>query len=111
MPLILVGRSIAGFCIGLASLALPVYLGETVQPEVRGTLGLLPTAFGNTGILLAFSAGMFLNWWQLALLGVLVPVPFLVFMCIIPETPSWYMTKGRVFIFVFYLDYDLIFFL
>lgn len=34
---------------GICSLALPVYLGETVQPEVRGTLGLLPTTFGNVG--------------------------------------------------------------
>lgn len=47
--MVLVGRALSGFCIGVASLAFPVYLGETVQPEVRGTLGLLPTAFGNTG--------------------------------------------------------------
>lgn len=47
--MVLAGRALSGFCIGIASLALPVYLGETVQPEVRGTLGLLPTAFGNTG--------------------------------------------------------------
>lgn len=49
VPMILAGRCIAGFCVGIASLALPVYLGETVQPEVRGTLGLLPTFLGNIG--------------------------------------------------------------
>lgn len=47
--MILAGRALSGFCVGVASLSLPVYLGETVQPEVRGTLGLLPTAFGNIG--------------------------------------------------------------
>lgn len=47
--MVLAGRALSGFCVGVASLSLPVYLGETVQPEVRGTLGLLPTAFGNTG--------------------------------------------------------------
>lgn len=47
--MVLAGRALSGFCIGVASLSLPVYLGETVQPEVRGTLGLLPTAFGNIG--------------------------------------------------------------
>lgn len=47
--MVLAGRALSGFCVGIASLALPVYLGETVQPEVRGTLGLLPTAFGNIG--------------------------------------------------------------
>lgn len=47
--MVLAGRALSGFCVGIASLSLPVYLGETVQPEVRGTLGLLPTAFGNIG--------------------------------------------------------------
>jgi facilitated trehalose transporter len=44
-----IGRALGGLCVGIASLCLPVYLGETVQPEVRGTLGLLPTALGNIG--------------------------------------------------------------
>lgn len=48
--MVFAGRALSGFCVGIASLALPVYLGETVQPEVRGTLGLLPTAFGNIGM-------------------------------------------------------------
>lgn len=48
--MVLAGRAISGFCVGIASLSLPVYLGETLQPEVRGTLGLLPTAFGNIGM-------------------------------------------------------------
>lgn len=49
VAMVLVGRALCGFAVGVASLALPVYLGETIQPEVRGTLGLMPTAFGNTG--------------------------------------------------------------
>jgi hypothetical protein len=43
------GRVIAGFCVGVVSLCFPVYLGETLQPEVRGMLGLLPTTLGNVG--------------------------------------------------------------
>lgn len=46
---VLAGRALGGFCVGVASLSLPIYLAETIQPEVRGILGLLPTAFGNTG--------------------------------------------------------------
>lgn len=95
IPMVLVGRAIAGVCVGILSLSLPVYLGETVQPEVRGTLGLLPTALGNTGILICFLAGKFLNWWQLAILGAVIPVPFLVLMFVIPETPRWHFSKGN----------------
>ena len=49
VSMIMAGRSLAGFSIGIASLALPVYLGETVEARVRGTLGLLPTTLGNLG--------------------------------------------------------------
>lgn len=93
--MVLVGRALCGICVGVASLAFPVYLGETIQPEVRGALGLLPTAFGNTGILLAFLAGTYLNWSHLAFLGAALPVPFFLLMIMTPETPRWYVTKGR----------------
>ncbi|CAL1687683.1 unnamed protein product [Lasius platythorax] len=95
VAMVLVGRSLSGFGVGVASLALPVYLGETIQPEVRGTLGLMPTAFGNTGILLCFMAGMYMDWRNLALLGATLPVPFLILMFMIPETPRWYISKGK----------------
>ncbi|XP_026682851.1 facilitated trehalose transporter Tret1-like [Diaphorina citri] len=95
VPMILAGRCVAGFCVGIASLALPVYLGETVQPEVRGTLGLLPTFLGNIGILTCFIAGTFLNWYQLAFFGACIPVPFLICMFLIPETPRWYIGRNK----------------
>lgn len=92
---VMAGRSLSGFCVGICSLALPVYLGETVQPEVRGTLGLLPTTFGNVGMLLCFIAGKFVDWRILALLGAMTPIPFLICMFLIPETPQWYIGKGE----------------
>nr|XP_012151512.1 PREDICTED: facilitated trehalose transporter Tret1-like isoform X1 [Megachile rotundata] len=95
VAMILVGRALCGFCVGIASLSLPVYLGETIQAEVRGTLGLLPTAFGNTGILICFVAGMYLDWRNLALLGASLPIPFMILMFTIPETPRWYISKGK----------------
>ncbi|XP_015109398.1 facilitated trehalose transporter Tret1 isoform X2 [Diachasma alloeum] len=93
--LVLAGRALCGLCVGIASLSLPVYLGETIQPEVRGTLGLLPTAFGNIGILICFVAGRYLDWSYLAFLGACLPVPYLLLMFLIPETPRWYISKGR----------------
>lgn len=93
--MVLVGRALSGFSVGVASLSLPVYLGETVQPEVRGTLGLLPTAFGNIGILMCFVAGNYMDWSGLAFLGAALPVPFLLLMFLIPETPRWYVSRGR----------------
>lgn len=94
--MIFAGRIVCGICVGIVSLAFPVYVGETIQPEVRGSFGLLPTAFGNTGILLAFFVGSYLNWSKLAFFGAALPVPFFLLMLLTPETPRWYVTKGRV---------------
>lgn len=93
--LIFAGRVLCGVCVGVVSLAFPVYLGETIQPEVRGALGLLPTAFGNTGILLAFFVGSYLDWSKLAFFGAALPVPFFLLMIFTPETPRWFVAKGR----------------
>ncbi|KAF5281132.1 hypothetical protein FQR65_LT02998 [Abscondita terminalis] len=61
----------------------------------EGTLGLLPTGFGNIGILMCFIIGTYTPWDNLAWVGVAIPVPFIVLAFIIPETPKWYISKGK----------------
>ncbi|XP_044269397.1 facilitated trehalose transporter Tret1-like [Tribolium madens] len=89
-------RILNGLSVGIASFALPVYLAETLEPEIRGRLGLFPTAFGNFGILLCFITGSVFEWRELAGIGALLTVPFLVVIWVVPETPRWYMSKRRV---------------
>lgn len=36
-----------------------------------------------------------MNWSLLAFLGGALPIPFLLLMFIIPETPRWYVSRGR----------------
>lgn len=93
--LIYLGRSIAGVGVGLASLILPIYLGEILEPTVRGSFGLLPTALGNLGILLCFVLGSHLGWKILATFGIVFSIPFLILLCFIPETPHWLISKGH----------------
>ncbi|XP_008199543.2 facilitated trehalose transporter Tret1 [Tribolium castaneum] len=89
-------RILNGLSVGIASFALPVYLAETLEPEIRGRLGLFPTAFGNFGILLCFVTGSVFEWRGLAGIGALLTVPFLGAVWVVPETPRWYMSKRRV---------------
>lgn len=95
VQMLYIARSVSGFCVGVVSLAFPVYLGETLQPEVRGMLGLLPTALGNIGMLFSYAAGSFLDWTQVAMFGAFLPIPFLILMFIIPETPRWYLSNNK----------------
>lgn len=93
---IYMSRCLAGCSVGLATLTLPVYLVETVQPEVRGVLGLLPMTFGNIGILICFVYGIFVEWKMLAAIGIVISLPFLVFfLWLIPETPTWYINNNK----------------
>ncbi|EDV36754.1 uncharacterized protein Dana_GF13115, isoform A [Drosophila ananassae] len=93
--MVLSGRFLAGFCVGVASLALPVYLGESLHPEVRGTLGLLPTGLGNIGILVCYVAGAFMRWDHLAFFGAALLIPYFILMFFMPESPRWYVGRGR----------------
>ncbi|XP_076261729.1 facilitated trehalose transporter Tret1-like isoform X1 [Rhynchophorus ferrugineus] len=90
-----ISRVLAGLSVGVLSLTLPVYLAETIQPEVRGTLGLLPTAFGNIGILLCYLFGTFYEWRALALVGVILSIPFVIVFWIIRETPRYLISKDK----------------
>ncbi|XP_028143751.2 facilitated trehalose transporter Tret1-2 homolog isoform X1 [Diabrotica virgifera virgifera] len=91
-----IGRIIIGLSVGVASLTLPVYTAESLQPEVRGSLGLLPTGLGNLGVLICFTLGAFYEWQVLALVGALVSIPFLVMIWFIPETPKFLLGKGKL---------------
>ena len=93
--IIYAGRAIAGFCIGVISLSLPVYLAETIHPEVRGRLGMLPTTLGNMGVLICYACGAWMDWSQLSLVAAVIPIPFLAMMCQIPESPTFLMSKQK----------------
>jgi MFS family permease len=47
--MIYAGRAIAGLAVGIVSMAVPVYLAEVAQADIRGRLGILPSTIGNSG--------------------------------------------------------------
>lgn len=47
------------------------------------------------GILIAYGAGIILNWSNLAFLGGTLAVPFIISMLLIPETPRWFVSRGK----------------
>lgn len=96
VSMIVVGRFMAGLCVGINSTAIPVFLGEILDAKIRGTLGIFPTAMGNLGILVALFAGSYLNWRELAFLGALLPVPYIFLILSISESPRYYASRNRM---------------
>ncbi|XP_076945891.1 monosaccharide-sensing protein 2-like [Bidens hawaiensis] len=101
--LLLLGRLLDGFGIGLAVTLVPVYISETAPPEIRGSLNTLPQFMGSGGMFLSYCMvfGMSLMEspdWRL-MLGVLsIPsvVYFFLTIFFLPESPRWLVSKGRM---------------
>ncbi|KAI3409622.1 MFS domain-containing protein [Psidium guajava] len=100
---LLLGRLLDGFGIGLAVTLVPVYISETAPPEIRGLLNTLPQFTGSGGMFLSYCMvfGMSLMdspSWRL-MLGVL-SIPSLIYIGLalffLPESPRWLVSKGRM---------------
>jgi len=79
--MIYAGRSITGFFVGVLGPAIPVYLSETIHPEVRGTLGMLFALGGNFGVLVANVLGIWLDWSGLSIAGAVRIINIFMQMC------------------------------
>ncbi|KAL1432118.1 hypothetical protein MTO96_013458 [Rhipicephalus appendiculatus] len=74
LPWMFVGRVLTGFCCGLVSLAVPVFVAEISPPHVRGLLGSGVQLAMTLGVLAVFVSGKWLDWLALALLCTVCPV-------------------------------------
>ncbi|XP_022913912.1 facilitated trehalose transporter Tret1-like [Onthophagus taurus] len=85
----------SGILVAVIQLAAQVYISEISAPNVRGGLSALLKIAGHMGVLIAFAAGAFLDWRQLALLMSIAPAGMFVAMWRVPESPGWLILRGK----------------
>jgi MFS transporter, SP family, xylose:H+ symportor len=101
-------RIVCGVGVGIASMLSPLYIAEIAPSQIRGRLVSFNQLSIVGGILLVY----FVNWaiasqgdeawirttgWRLMLVSEAVPaVLFLGLLTLVPDTPRWYVMKGRV---------------
>lgn len=98
---LLIGRIIVGIGIGLASMAVPVYLSESAPSELRGRITVINNLFITGGQFVAsVLCGAFSyvphGWrYMLGLAGVpaVIQLAGFIFM---PESPRWLVSQGKV---------------
>lgn len=107
VPMIFVGRAIAGLSIGMLSMVVPLYLSEVAPPNLRGGLVSLQQLGITAGIMVAFWIDYGTNYiggtgdsqsqasWRLPLSLQCVPAIGLgLGTLILPYSPRWLMMKG-----------------
>jgi SP family xylose:H+ symportor-like MFS transporter len=101
-------RIVCGIGVGIASMLSPLYIAEVAPSQIRGRL----VSFNQLSIVLGMLLVYFVNWaiaaqgdeawihstgWRLMLVSEAVPaILFLILLTLVPDTPRWFVMKGRV---------------
>jgi len=71
-------------------------VAECTDPNIRGLLGSLPSVLMALGISYVYLIGTFTPWHILAYICSIVPFFAILGVAVIPESPVWLLTKGRI---------------
>lgn len=98
-PVVILGRSIVGLGVGIASMSTLIYLAEIVPPNIRGSSVCLINFFYNLGIFCALLVSLFFadtKAWRWIIASSLIPsLSFFLLLFKIPESPFWFLKKGK----------------
>ena len=100
MPMLVVARLLLGLTIGVSVVVVPVFVAESVPATVRGALLVsygLATVMGIiAGYLIAYLLAGSGSWrWMLGLAAIPAVLVALL-LARLPDTPRWYVLKGRL---------------
>jgi SP family galactose:H+ symporter-like MFS transporter len=99
LPVLIVARFLLGLTIGVSVVVVPVFIAESSPANIRGALAVFYQVATIAGIIIGYLVAWALaatgSWrWMLgmaAIPGVLV----LLLLLRLPDTPRWYMMRGR----------------
>ncbi|CAL4939564.1 unnamed protein product [Urochloa decumbens] len=90
-----VGRALLGYCTGVLSYVVPVFISEIAPKDIRGGLATSNQLFICSGCSVAYIIGAFLSWRSLVVVGLVPCAVLLVGLFFIPESPRWLANIGR----------------
>lgn len=99
VTVMIITRLILGVGVGTASLVVPMYVSEIAPPTYRGRLVSMNSLMIASGQLLAYVVNAALaptgNWRLMLTMAAIPAVALLVGMYFMPDSPRWYLKKGR----------------
>ncbi|XP_042889597.1 facilitated trehalose transporter Tret1-like [Penaeus japonicus] len=89
VSMLVLGRMLQGFTLGMVSVAATTYITELPDASIRGFACVLPTLFAEAGNLFVASLSLVLPWYHLAFVCASVTALFIVITFLLPESPSY----------------------
>jgi sugar porter (SP) family MFS transporter len=93
VPIMSVGRFLAGIGAGASTVIVPLYISEVAPPKERGLFGSMTQVTINTGILITQALGYFLSegklWRFILAVGAGIGLFQGIGLCFVPESPAW----------------------
>lgn len=90
-----IGRFVTGMAVGACCVAAPLYTSEIAEKEIRGALGSYFQLMVTIGVFYAYLVGKYLNPIYYTVTCAVVPLIFFVFFLCQPESPLFYLKKGK----------------
>ncbi|XP_046672093.1 facilitated trehalose transporter Tret1-like [Homalodisca vitripennis] len=88
--------TLLGLSIGFMEAPVLSYIGEVSEPRLRGVLSTVGGIFFNVGLTLESVIGATTDWRTMVLITSAAPVTAFVALSLVPDSPAWLVTKGRV---------------
>uniref|UniRef100_A0A8D8XDK6 Facilitated trehalose transporter Tret1 n=1 Tax=Cacopsylla melanoneura TaxID=428564 RepID=A0A8D8XDK6_9HEMI len=88
-------RIIQGLCVATVFVVCPLFLGEISETKIRGAVGTLFQISLYLGILYTYILGELLSYQDYQIANLLVAILFMITFMLVPETPCYYIKKGR----------------
>ncbi|XP_077288470.1 facilitated trehalose transporter Tret1-like [Arctopsyche grandis] len=95
LALVLIGRIVCGFGVGILAATSQVYLGEISDPKLRGMLIGAPFISYSIGILIVYLLGN-IQWRWVAASGVILPLISMILFLRTPESPDWLVRHSKL---------------
>ncbi|MCB5908016.1 sugar porter family MFS transporter [Streptomyces pinistramenti] len=99
VPFMAVARFVLGLAVGSASVITPLYLSEIAPPHIRGRLVSFNSLMIVSGQLLAYLINAVLAQWEawrwMLGMAALPAVALFAGLFFLPDTPRWYISRGR----------------
>ena len=93
--IILVGRGVAGFALGITLGVVPSYIIDISSPENQGLLALGPQLMFSLGLLFVYVLGALVSWCWLSLVCLALQLLMFALLLLVPDSPHSLVMKGR----------------